>query len=54
MQRLRVISILRTFLKIQMKVAQIVSAEHVEGADKLLKLQMNIGEETNKDSILRN
>ena len=36
------------FSKIQMKVAQIVSAEHVEGADKLLKLQMNIGEEANK------
>ena len=36
------------FAKVQMKVAQIVSAEHVEGADKLLKLQMDIGEETNK------
>ena len=39
---------IKDFSKIQMKVAQIVSAEHVEGADKLLKLQMNIGEETNK------
>ena len=39
---------IKDFSKIQMKVAQIVSAEHVEGADKLLKLQMNIGEEANK------
>ena len=36
------------FAKVRMKVAQIVCAEHVEGADKLLKLQMDIGEETNK------
>lgn len=33
------------FMKIDLRVAKIVSAEHVEGADKLLKLQLDLGEE---------
>jgi methionyl-tRNA synthetase len=34
------------FNKVDLRVARIVSAEHVEGADKLLKLQLDIGTET--------
>jgi methionyl-tRNA synthetase len=34
------------FNKVELRVARIVSAEHVEGADKLLKLQLDIGNET--------
>jgi methionyl-tRNA synthetase len=34
------------FNKVELRVARIVSAEHVEGADKLLKLQLDIGTET--------
>ena len=34
------------FNKIELRVAKIISAEHVEGADKLLKLQLDIGTET--------
>jgi methionyl-tRNA synthetase len=33
------------FIKIDLRIARIVSAEHVEGADKLIKLQLDIGEE---------
>ena len=33
------------FMKVQLRVARIVEAEPVEGADKLLKLQVMIGEE---------
>ncbi|MFT3930308.1 MAG: methionine--tRNA ligase [Spongiibacteraceae bacterium] len=33
------------FMKVDLRVAKIVSAEHVEGADKLLKLQLDLGEE---------
>jgi methionyl-tRNA synthetase len=33
------------FSKIDLRVARIVNAEHVEGADKLLKLTLDIGEE---------
>lgn len=33
------------FQKIELKVAKIESAEKVEGADKLLKLQISLGEE---------
>ena len=32
------------FMKVDLRVAKIVSAEHVEGADKLLKLQLDLGE----------
>ena len=34
------------FSKVDLRVARIVSAEHVEGAEKLLKLQLDIGTET--------
>ena len=34
------------FNNVELRVARIVSAEHVEGADKLLKLQLDIGTET--------
>ncbi len=34
------------FAKIDLRIAKIVSAEHVEGADKLLRLQLDIGTET--------
>jgi methionyl-tRNA synthetase len=34
------------FNKVDLRVARIVSAEHVEGADKLLKLQLDLGNET--------
>ena len=34
------------FAKVDLRVAKIIAAEHVEGADKLLKLQLDIGGET--------
>jgi methionyl-tRNA synthetase len=34
------------FARVDLRVAKIVSAEHVEGAEKLLKLQLDIGTET--------
>jgi methionyl-tRNA synthetase len=34
------------FLKLDLRVARIVAADHVEGADKLLKLTLSLGEET--------
>ena len=34
------------FNKVDLRVARIVAAEHVEGADKLLKLQLDLGNET--------
>jgi methionyl-tRNA synthetase len=33
------------FMKVDLRVAKIVAAEHVEGADKLLKLTLSLGEE---------
>jgi methionyl-tRNA synthetase len=33
------------FTKVDLRIAKIVNAEHVEGAEKLLKLQLDIGEE---------
>ena len=33
------------FMKVDLRVAKIISAEHVEGADKLLKLSLDLGEE---------
>jgi methionyl-tRNA synthetase len=33
------------FMKVDLRVAKIVAAEHVEGADKLLRLQLDLGEE---------
>ncbi|WP_019624567.1 methionine--tRNA ligase [Thioalkalivibrio thiocyanoxidans] len=35
-----------TFAKVDLRIARIASAEHVEGADKLLKLTLDIGSET--------
>ncbi len=34
-----------TFAKVDMRVAEIVAAEHVEGADKLLRLTLDLGDE---------
>jgi methionyl-tRNA synthetase len=34
------------FTKVDLRIAKIVNAEHVEGAEKLLKLSLDIGEET--------
>lgn len=34
------------FAKLELRVAQVIAAERVEGADKLLKLQVNLGNET--------
>lgn len=36
------------FAKVDLRIAKIVSADHVEGADKLLCLQLDIGTETNR------
>ncbi len=33
------------FKKVELKVAKVISAERVEGSDKLLKLQVDLGEE---------
>jgi methionyl-tRNA synthetase len=33
------------FMKVELRVARIVDAQHVDGADKLLKLQLDIGGE---------
>jgi len=34
------------FMKIDLRIARIINAEHIEGADKLLKLTLDIGSET--------
>jgi len=36
------------FTKVDLRIAKIINAEHVEGADKLLKLTLDIGEETTR------
>jgi methionyl-tRNA synthetase len=36
------------FLKVDLRVAKIVEADHVEGADKLIKLTLDIGQEQTK------
>ena len=41
------------FAKVDLRVAQITSAEHVEGADKLLKLVLNLGKDKNEQDIMR-
>ncbi|MBI2023431.1 methionine--tRNA ligase subunit beta [Candidatus Giovannonibacteria bacterium] len=33
------------FKKVELKVAKVISAERIEGSDKLLKLQVSLGEE---------
>ena len=35
------------FTKVDLRIAKIVNAEHVEGADKLIRLQLDIGETEN-------
>ena len=35
------------FTKVDLRIAKIVNAEHVEGADKLIRLQLDIGETDN-------
>lgn len=41
------------FTKVDLRIATIVNAEHVEGAEKLLKLTLDIGEETDGQSTTR-
>ncbi len=41
------------FTKVDLRIATIVNAEHVEGAEKLLKLTLDIGEETDGKSTTR-
>ncbi len=41
------------FAKVDLRVAEIVSAEHVEGADKLLKLVLNLGKDKLDRAITR-
>jgi methionyl-tRNA synthetase len=41
------------FAKVDLRVAEITSAEHVEGADKLLKLVLNLGKDKNEEGITR-
>lgn len=41
------------FTKVELKVAKIVNAEHVEGAAKLLKLQLDIGENVDGEAKYR-
>ena len=42
------------FLKIDFRVAKIISAENVEDADKLLKLNLDLGEVGKKNCFCRN
>lgn len=41
------------FAKVDLRVAKIVSAEHVEGADKLLRLNLDLGQDKNGEPIQR-
>lgn len=41
------------FAKVDLRVAEVISAEHVEGADKLLKLVLNLGKDKNQEDITR-
>jgi len=41
------------FAKVDLRVAEITSAEHVEGAEKLLKLVLNLGKDKNEEDIMR-
>ncbi len=34
------------FAKLDLRIARIIKAEHVEGADKLLRLELDLGDET--------
>lgn len=39
------------FAKVDLRIAEIVAAEHVEGADKLLRLTLNLGEECDQKQV---
>ena len=41
------------FAKVDLRIAEIVTAEHVEGADKLLKLVLNLGKDKLGQDITR-
>ena len=41
------------FAKVDLRVAEITNADHVEGADKLLKLVLNLGKDKNGEDITR-
>jgi len=41
------------FFKVDLRIARIANAEHVEGADKLLKLELELGQDSNGDPITR-
>ena len=41
------------FTKVDLRIAKIVNAEHVEGADKLIRLQLDIGETENDQPTYR-
>ena len=41
------------FAKVDLRIAEIVTAEHVEGADKLLKLVLNLGKDKSGEAISR-
>jgi len=41
------------FTKVDLRIARIVNAEHVEGADKLIRLALDIGETENGEPRLR-
>lgn len=41
------------FVKVDLRVAEIVTAEHIEGADKLLKLVLNLGKDKRDEDITR-
>ncbi|MCG8412849.1 MAG: methionine--tRNA ligase [Pseudomonadales bacterium] len=42
------------FIKVDLRIARIVSASHVEGADKLLQLTLDLGPDKNGEAITRN
>lgn len=39
------------FTKVELKVGTVVSAEEVEGSEKLIKVQVNLGEESNRQIL---
>lgn len=41
------------FAKIDLRIAKIISADHVEGADKLLKLTLDLGQDESGDPIVK-
>ena len=43
----------RRFARIDLRIARIVNAEHVDGADKLLKLTLDVGEARHRDGVRR-